>query len=133
MAKEIYSEVRCDFLNDENFWSVDAWRTDDDNEEGKTVAVIHERYGDVYYINPDAKNSPKVKEVVNAFVEEIRKREIRRIAYDFLHQGYIYGDNLVKEVTKKFTELAKSRHWDLLWLDNTVRNEVQWVHRYVFG
>lgn len=75
MEKEIYSEVRCDCLNDENFWSVDAWRTSDDNEEGKVVAVIHDKSGDVYYIEPEARFSPRVKEVVDSMVDEIRSNK----------------------------------------------------------
>lgn len=75
MEKEIYSEVRCDCLNDENFWSVDAWRTSDDNEEGKVVAVIHDKSGDVYYIEPEARFSPRVKEVVDSMVDEIRSKK----------------------------------------------------------
>lgn len=134
MANETYSEVRCDFLDDENFWSVDAWRTSDDNEEGKVVAVIHEKYGDVYYIEPEARLSPKVQEVVNSFVNEIHEREIKRIADDFLYHGhYDYSNTLAKKVSKKLTELAKSKGWDLLWLENTIRDNVRFVHEYIFG
>lgn len=75
MTKEIYSEVRCDCLNDENFWSIDAWRTSDDNEEGKVVAVIHDKSGDVYYIEPEARFSPRVKEVIDSMVDEIRSNK----------------------------------------------------------
>lgn len=62
--KESYSEIKCDYNNQEGFWCVDAWRTGDDNEEGKVVAVIHEKSGDVYYCEPEARLSPKVAEAI---------------------------------------------------------------------
>lgn len=68
---EYFSYVKCDYNNGDGFWCVDAWRTDDDNEEGKVVAYVHETTGDVAYADPDARFSPLVKEVVDAKVKEI--------------------------------------------------------------
>lgn len=69
--KETYSEVRCDWNNDEGYWCVDAWRSSDGDEEGKVIAVIHEEAGDVYYIEPEARFSPMAQEVIAAKVSEI--------------------------------------------------------------
>lgn len=36
-----WSEIRIDFFDtEENKWSVDAWETDDDDEEGSVIAKI---------------------------------------------------------------------------------------------
>lgn len=59
---DIYAEVRTDY-NADGFTCIDAWRTDDDNEEGRTVAVVHES-GDVYYNEPEARRSQMVTEAV---------------------------------------------------------------------
>lgn len=131
MGRETYSEVCCDYINDENFWCVDAWKTGDDDEEGKVVAVIHEKYGDVFYIEPEASFSPKAQEVIKSFVNEIREREIKRITEDFM--GYVNSRDMYEKVSGKLRELAQSRHWDLLWLDNMCRNEPCSVNQYVFS
>ena len=70
--KEFYSEVKCDYNNDEGYWCVDAWRTGDDNEEGKVIAAIHETAGDVFYCEPEARISPMAQEVIKEKVDEIK-------------------------------------------------------------
>ena len=70
--QEIYSEVRCDYNNDQGFWTVDAWRNPED-EEGKVIAVINDKTGDVYYCEPEAHMfSPLAQEVIKQKVEEIK-------------------------------------------------------------
>lgn len=60
-----YKEVRCNFLNDEDgFWRVDAWKTDDDNEEGRTVALIDSTSDRVIYIDPVARYDSRVAEFI---------------------------------------------------------------------
>ena len=70
--REFYAEVRCDYNNGEGYWCVDAWRTGSDDEEGKTVAAINETTGDVFYVEPEARISPMVKEAIEAKVAEIK-------------------------------------------------------------
>ena len=70
--KEIYKEVRNDYHDgSSNFTTIDAWLTDDDNEEGKVVAVVHDS-GDYWIIDPDAGYDPKVMNAIN----EVRSRLI---------------------------------------------------------
>ena len=71
MKKSKFTEVRCDHLNDENFWEVDAWETDNDNEEGKTVAYIDNLTKRVIYVDNDARFDPLVAETINLKKEEI--------------------------------------------------------------
>lgn len=73
--KEYFNEVRCDFLDDEGFWTVDAWRSADPDAEGEVVAVISDTTGGVYYCNVDARLSPMAKEAIDAKVAEIKARE----------------------------------------------------------
>ena len=67
-----YAEVRCDFFDEaDNFWRVDAWKTDDDNEEGKVVAYVHGDTGDSVICEPLAHLSQKVKEILSEKKKEI--------------------------------------------------------------
>jgi len=70
--KEPYKEVRCDHNNDEGFWTVDAWKTTDNNESGKVVAVIEQNSGNVFYIDPAARHSLLAQEVIRDKIYDIR-------------------------------------------------------------
>ena len=72
--RESYAEVKCDYNNGEGFWCVDAWRTGNDDEEGRVIAVVHDS-GDVFYIEPEGRFSPLAQEVINAKVKEIKVNE----------------------------------------------------------
>ena len=72
MSKEYYAEVRCDYLDDQNYWCVDAWETSDGDEDGRVIAVIHNPDGDVYYKEVEAMISPMAQEVIKAKIDELR-------------------------------------------------------------
>lgn len=70
---EVYGEVRCDYLNEEdNWWCIDAWKTADDNEEGEVVGWVDAVSGNIYYKHETAMCSQKVREVAMAKQAEIR-------------------------------------------------------------
>ena len=70
---EVYGEVRCDYLNEEdNWWCIDAWKTADDNEEGEVVGWVDAVSGNIYYKHETAMCSQKVREVATAKQAEIR-------------------------------------------------------------
>lgn len=72
--KECYADVQCDNVNvNERFLYVDAWRTMDQNEEGKLIAAIHQETGDVFYVEPVARYSPLAQRVIMAKVAEIKE------------------------------------------------------------
>jgi len=73
MIKEFYSEVVCNYNNGEGYWTVDAWKTSDENEEGSVIAAIHEKTGDVFYVDNVARVSPMAQEVIQAKVKEIKE------------------------------------------------------------
>ena len=67
-----YAEVRCNFYDDiERKWLVDAWKTDNDNEEGTVIAKIDPITKRVKYIDEDAKTDEYAQEVISEMLDEI--------------------------------------------------------------
>lgn len=101
MKKFLYSkwtEIRCNYMDDDNFWSVDAWQTSDDNEEGKVIAIIDDCTGRVYYIDPSARIDDYAQEIISEKREEIKdhvleKKEMLESVYNFLVENEQYGDD----------------------------------------
>lgn len=72
-----YKEVRCTYYDEtDHYWHVDAWRTDDDNEGGRTVAVIND-FGGVFYADPDARLCTRVVECINEKLVEIEDEAVK--------------------------------------------------------
>ena len=70
--KELYEEVRCDYNDGEGYQHIDAW--EHGKEDGATVAVVNDKTGDVYYLQPEARlYSPMVKKAVDNVVAQIKK------------------------------------------------------------
>ncbi len=66
----IWSEIRSDFTDDEQITHIDAWVTEDDNEDGRTIAKISSN-GTVTYLDERAKKDSHAQEVINNFIAEI--------------------------------------------------------------
>ena len=77
-----YNEVKCDYNNQEGFWTVDAWKTSDPEEEGKVVAVIEENTCNVYYINALARGSEKVQNAIRERINAIAAAKIVKALTD---------------------------------------------------
>lgn len=66
-----WTEIRCDFYdNEEEKWFVDAWLTDDDNEEGTIIAKIDLGNKTVEYLDADARYDEYVQEVIKEMLED---------------------------------------------------------------
>lgn len=66
-----WSEIRIDFFDEEEKkWSVDAWETDDDNEEGSVIAKIDLYTGTVEYLDVDAKTDEYAQEEIGEFLKD---------------------------------------------------------------
>lgn len=66
-----WSEIRCDFFDEEEEkYFVDAWKTDDDNEEGTVIAKLDLADGTVEYLDEDAKTDEYAQEVIKEMLEE---------------------------------------------------------------
>lgn len=67
-----FTEVRCTYFCEErNLWLVDAWRTDDDNEEGEVVALINPSNYKVEYTFPAYSKDELVLECVKEKLKEL--------------------------------------------------------------
>lgn len=65
-----YSEVRYDFYDDiAGVYCIDAWITDDENEEGMVVATFNPENGEVEYFNEYAKIDEKVADAIQSLKE----------------------------------------------------------------
>lgn len=74
---KVYSEVRIDYFDqDANFWCVDAWKSDNDDEEGKCVGIIHPS-GDYYIFDYKAMFCENVIDAVNEKVREIKSNAVK--------------------------------------------------------
>lgn len=68
----MFTEVRCNFF-DEGIWYIDAWLTDDNDEEGFVVATINEKTFEVHYINDMYKTNNMVLDAVKEKLRELVK------------------------------------------------------------
>jgi hypothetical protein len=57
------TEVKNDYTDDQNYTHIDVW--EDDNEEGKTIAIICRDTNKVFFIDNMLRNNPDVKEAIN--------------------------------------------------------------------
>ena len=65
-----WAEIRSDYYDDEEgVQTVDAWLTDDDNEEGKVIAKIRLVTKEVIYLDKDARRDCYALEVINEVLE----------------------------------------------------------------
>ena len=66
-----WSDIRCDFFNEEEEkYFVDAWRTDNDNEEGTVIAKLDLANETVEYLDEDAKTDEYAQAVIKEMLEE---------------------------------------------------------------
>lgn len=72
-----FAQVQCDFCTDDGFWTVDAWKTDDDSEEGKVVAYIDDLTARVIYTDPLARVDPMTQETIRQKLVELEKNKVR--------------------------------------------------------
>jgi hypothetical protein len=66
-----YAEVRSDFYDEEEEKQfVDAWMSDDGNEEGIVIAKIDLATGEVEYLDEDARTDEYAQEVISEVLKE---------------------------------------------------------------
>lgn len=67
-----YTEVRNDYYDDiEKKVDIDAWFTDDDNEEGVVIARVNYKTKEIEYLDDDAKIDEYAQEVINDTLKNI--------------------------------------------------------------
>ena len=119
-TKDIFCEVVCNYNNDEGFWTVDAWRTPDENEEtGEVIAAIHEKTGDVFYVNQMARTSAKAQEIITQKVSEIKAANRKVTAYT------LFGQDAVKAYENSLADIGKEERRELLRKVLTCDNDIK--------
>lgn len=74
MRKEpVWSEIRSEFINEEGFLCIDAWKTANDEEEGKVIAYVDTLGGRVIYVDPMARIDENAQEIILAKSREYQK------------------------------------------------------------
>ncbi len=62
-------EIRNDYTDDDKFTHIDYWQTDDDNEGGRTIAIVCRDTKKVFFID----NSFRMNEEVKKAIDEVLK------------------------------------------------------------
>jgi len=70
MLKKI-SEIRTDHIDDQNLQHIDVWLTDDNDEEGKTIAVVDLDTKKVIFFDNGYRMNEEVKIAIKEIVESI--------------------------------------------------------------
>ena len=75
-----YAEIRNDFFDEEeNKIYIDAWFTDDDNEEGVVIAKVDMTTKAVEYIDEDARKDSYAHEIIKETIDYIKMEEYKCI------------------------------------------------------
>ena len=67
-----WSEIRNDFFEDNKLF-IDAWVTDDGDEEGTVIAKIDVNTKEIEYLDEDAKTDNYAQEIINESLIELCK------------------------------------------------------------
>jgi len=63
-------EFRNDYTDDDNYTHIDYWATDDENDEdGRTVAIVCNDTMKVYFIDNSFRNSEVVMELIKEVLD----------------------------------------------------------------
>lgn len=67
-----YGEIRNDFYDDEEQKVyIDAWLTEDDNEEGVVIAKVNYKTKEIEYLDNDARTDNYAQEIINETLNDI--------------------------------------------------------------
>ena len=66
-----FSEVRSEYVDD-GYYHVYGWKTYDDNEDGKTIAVVNAKTADVFWVDNCARDCPEANAAIDEVVKKIR-------------------------------------------------------------
>ncbi len=94
-----WAKVKCDYpceKEDDMFWQVVAWPTDDDNEVCEVIAYIDDLTGRVIYAESEARIDPMAQEFISEKAAECRAahpfsvKELESVLRDVV--DYVLGD-----------------------------------------
>ena len=102
----MYKEVRITHLDPKDqFWRVDAWETDEDEEAGKVIAYIDDITRRVLYHDPVARIDKLAQEAIQAKIAEIDDKVTVRKAtagYLAIEMETKYGTLLAEVQTSEY-------------------------------
>lgn len=68
-----YAELRNNYTDeDENEVYIDAWKTDDDSEEGTVIAKINTKTYNITYLDAAAITDPEAQELIQDTIKELQ-------------------------------------------------------------
>jgi hypothetical protein len=93
-----WSQINNEFFDDEGFTLIDAWETEDDNEEGKVIAKIDVTNGNVSYLDERAKTDSLAQENIKEVVDRIKTfLGLQKITTDIFLKEYDDDRNFIGE------------------------------------
>jgi len=64
-------EIRTDYTDEQNYTHVDYWETEDDNEGGRTIAIVCRDTKKVYFIDNGLRENYLVKIAISEVLSEL--------------------------------------------------------------
>lgn len=64
-------EVKNDYTDDDNYTTIDVWDSEDENAEGKVVAIVCMDTGKVYFIDNLYRGLPEINEAITEVLRRI--------------------------------------------------------------
>lgn len=111
------SEVRNDYIDNDNLCHIDCWFSDDDNQEERTVAVIDLDSGKVIFFDNTLRGDTKVKESIDKVVKGLKKgnplinnlnKLICEVKEAMEHHGLMYSPEDFNESRTSWERLAEA-------------------------
>lgn len=118
-----WSEIRNNYVDDDNICYIDAWMTCDDNEEGTVVAYVDMNTAKVIFRNPLAIHDTMVREAIAEVVDIVKKKKnslssntsmnfIRNLWEEF---GNIPMDPETENLEEGWLLFPKGTHRETIW------------------
>lgn len=90
-------EVRNDYIDDNNYCHIDVYESEDENVEGKTVAIVCYNTGKVFYIDALYSLVPSVKEMIDKTIIDYKNTISKKLSDCFQTLLYSWGGDTPPE------------------------------------
>jgi hypothetical protein len=85
-----FKEVRSNYYNEEEKATyIDAWKTANDNEEGKVVVKVFDN-GTVEYLVESAKTDALIQDEIQTILNKLTSRKMINIEKEFIYNGFTF-------------------------------------------
>ena len=112
MSKRNWKEIRNDYVNkEENAIYIDAWKTGNDNEDGKVIAKIDCDTKEVTYLDEKAKTDEYAQEMIQEAIDSLEKVAVS-VGYSF---GFVPKEEMSEiEVKPSGVVRFEGENWTLM-------------------